>query len=362
VDSDDDKAALKADAEWLRALNDALHDAEYAAFLNGAARQPLSSEQVATGMTREAMSAVFGFGENSMLLTIFRMAAQQVDLSGWPHIPKRIHVMSTAIPTVNGFCVKTPNLGDPAVVLNHGLVHYIAIAGHLTLGLTSWTDLQYCDHHPTSAKINGLFRLAAGILERQVVPVLDIDAIGCIDEHSDKVAQLVFGQRRTVDELQEIIGRPGLDPRSLIYNLACTIAEMFIVFHELGHIALGHLNRDDVSYAFGDEIGHKVAVFNRSHDAEFAADTFAFQQMVKHYVSPDGLQQRDVAYGIGCLFILMRAVEILSRDTASDTHPPAVDRWRNIKAAMDEPKVPAALDSIDYFFEWARKVNLTDTL
>lgn len=320
----DRESALRADVEWLNALSDALHDAEYAAILDYITRQP--AETFPPDTNPKEIVAFCGFGQDSWLAGLVGIAMKRVDFSICPNPPTDILWCYSAIPTLNGFCLKTPNLGAPAVVLNHGLISYIASAVHLTMGLTSWGDSTYCEHFPTEAIMGGLFELAAGIQDKRPAILLNIEAVNCLgtQEHASS---------------------------AMLHHGTCFLAELFIIFHELGHITLGHLNAADVTYAFGEEIGASLPVFNRSQRQEFDADSFAFRRLVEMSVESE-LLERDIAYAIGCLLMLMRVVEKISPGWRSETHPSAVLRWQSLKTGLTDAGGPAAFDSIDYFFEW----------
>jgi hypothetical protein len=326
------EAALRSDTEWVRALSDTLHDAKYARILHFLSNQTFDPAKWPEGATPEDIAAFVGFNGETVLSRIVDMAMRNVLLSDYAYNPTDILYCFTAIPTVNGFCLKSPNLGIPVVVLNHGLAGYISDAAHLTLGLTGWADATYCSHYPADVIMQGLFELAEGVGAEKPALLLKIEAIRCADKHSR-------------------------DPFRMLHEVMCWVAELFIVLHELGHIALGHLDPADVTYAFEEEIGSTAPVFNRSQLQEFAADRFAFDRLIEIAVKPDGPQRKDIGYAIGCLMILMRTVETVSSNSASDTHPSAAFRWERLRAEVGNLQGPAALDSIDYFFEWINRFD-----
>ncbi|GGS35961.1 phage exclusion protein Lit family protein [Actinokineospora fastidiosa] len=356
MDVSERESALREDRAWLQALSDALHDKEYAALLHRIARLPAPPRLQEQGVSPELQAAMFGFGEDNMLSSIVMMAIDEVDAREFDHPVTDLMFMPTAIPTVNGFCVRTPS-GVPAIVLNHGLVLYVSAAVHIALGLTTWTDGEYCAHHTRQEKVKGMFRLAEGVLAKQLVPVIDIKALHCLEDHDNSMLRRLAERRGTERDLEtatrDLVAQ-GDVVVDAVYQGSCLIAEMFIVLHEIGHIALGHLNRNNVAYAFGER---NVPVYRRSIEAEFEADRFAYRQLVKKLVSGGRMRHRDVAYGIGCLFMLQRTVEYLSGNEEAGTHPPAAERWQAIKAEMDEARVPAALDSVDHYFAWLDRME-----
>ena len=359
MDASERESALREDGAWLRALGDALRDKQYAALMHHFSELPVPPHFQEQGVTPELLAAAFGFGEDNMLSSIVMMAIDGIDPGDFDHPVTDLMFMPTAIPTVNGFCVRTPS-GVQAILLNHGLVQYISAAVHIALGLTTWTDGEYCAHHSREDKVKGMFRLAEGVLTKQLVPLIDAKALHCVGDHDSSLLRRFAEWRGSEWDLEteprKLVSQDD-DFADAIYQGTCLIAEMFIVLHEIGHIALGHLNRDNVAYAFGER---KVPVYQRSIEAEFEADRFAYRQLVEKFVPGGGMRHRDVAYGIGCLFMLQRTVEFLSGNEQAGTHPAAVERWRAIKAEMDEARVPAALDSLDYYFAWLDRMESAD--
>lgn len=330
----DREADLQADSLWLRELSEALHDAEYAKLLAILASPAESRSSIPPGMSHEeyarAIRAATSFEGDSLLSRVFQAALQSLNSSDHTAaLPESVVVLFTAIPTVNGFCLRTPNSGTPAIVLNQGLPEYIAIAVHLFMGLTGWSDQEYCTHWTNDDRLDSLFRLSLGITDKRPALLLDVPAADCL-------------------------GSPEHKSNSHLHDAFCIVAEFFIIFHEIGHAALGHLDPDDVSLAFGPELGHAVPVFNRSQTDELSADSFALTHLTKSLVEDGGLAKRDIAYGIGCLMVLMRTVEAVSPGWSSETHPSAVHRWSSIRKQIGDPNAPAAVDSVHYFFEWIR--------
>src|SRR5207302_1330415 len=77
------------------------------------------------------------------------------------------------------------------------------------------------------------------------------------------------------------------------------VMEHWILLHELGHAALGHLKDDDVSQTQLSN-GIEVNVFNRSEQQEFEADEFACNQFMAY--STDQERFRGTVFGFGlCL-------------------------------------------------------------
>ncbi|MGW5052540.1 hypothetical protein [Actinokineospora sp. NPDC004072] len=283
MDASGRESALREDRAWLQALSAALHDKEYAALLHHVARFPAPPRLQEQGVSPELQAAMFGFGKDNMLACIVMMAINGVDAREFDHPVTDLMFMPTAIPAVNGFCVRTPS-GVPAIVLNHGLVLYVSAAVHIALGLTTWTDGEYCAHHTRQEKVKGMFRLAEGVLAKQLVPVIATKALHCLEDHDNSMLRRLaerHGTERDLETDARALVAEGVDIFGGVYQISCLIAEMFIVLHEIGHIALGHLNRNNIAYAFEER---NVPVYRRSPETEFEADRFAYRQLLTHSI------------------------------------------------------------------------------
>lgn len=321
---------LQADSEWLFRLSNTISNVTYSRMIHYMSTATYPLEVIPPGVDpeqwTEALREFAGFGQNSILSRLVKSAIQTLDARVHGPMPVDLMFLYTAIPTLNGLCLKTPNEGV-AIVLNHGLVPYIALTTHLILGLTSWTDGQYCTHYSNDEMLRSLFELAIGI-------------------HDEKPALLVKAPAT------ECLGDPSRPHPTNLHEAMCIIAEYFIIYHELGHVMLHHLDVDDVALGFRPEIDVTAPVFNRSQENELAADRFAYRHLVNVHAKDGGLADRDVAYGVGCMFALLRTVEVLTPAWASETHPSAAIRWRQIRTHLDEVIKSGALNSIDYFFDW----------
>jgi Zn-dependent protease with chaperone function len=100
--------------------------------------------------------------------------------------------------------------------------------------------------------------------------------------------------------------------------------EMFIMLHEYGHVALGHLGTCSLM-PLRMKTGGELTLYTNSQLQEFEADEFAF----KHY-SSSGMRSTDVAFSCGLLFHFFHLAELI-RPPQSLTHPPGLARWQKIK-------------------------------
>jgi hypothetical protein len=321
----------QADARWLSGLTAAINDRRYAALQSALIERVGQSEEISQlGLDRELLAAWGGFGEDSLLTSLFNMAISELDLSIAPgaDLPEDLFFIQAAVPTVNGFAVRTPNLGAAAVVVNNGLPTYISGATHITLALTNFTDQPYCPHHEPEEFLDALLLEADGILSCTPYLLLRIPVDDCFEDHE----------------------RDEGGPDSL-HHYFCLLAELFILYHELGHICLGHLHGTDVS-RLNEESSGETLVFNRSMRNELAADQFAYDQLVRWSARTDPAIARDVVYAAGCFLVLVHAVELVAGPSLTDTHPPAADRWKAIRARIEPLPQNTIVHSVDHLLDW----------
>jgi hypothetical protein len=100
--------------------------------------------------------------------------------------------------------------------------------------------------------------------------------------------------------------------------------ETFIMLHEYGHIALGHLGTCR-TIPVNLRRGRQLTIYTNSQLQEFEADDFAF----KHY-SSSKMRPTDVAFSCGLLFHFFHLAELI-RPPQTLTHPPGLARWQKIK-------------------------------
>jgi len=113
------------------------------------------------------------------------------------------------------------------------------------------------------------------------------------------------------------------------------VAELFILLHEYGHVALNHLDRSRTDILV---LTASVPIYQytKSQQQEFDADAYALRCLLQHG-SARNIKDKDLAFAIGTLlnfFDLCDAIRTLSRQTASETHPAGWDRWAAIRNAV----------------------------
>jgi hypothetical protein len=101
--------------------------------------------------------------------------------------------------------------------------------------------------------------------------------------------------------------------------------DAFVLGHEIGHFACGHLDRDD---AFGPDpyFPHfEVLVENQNHEDEVQADGFGFEAMAA-YMRKTFKKDPDRGMVFRLLFTLFSALNLMDGNSPSATHPTALTR------------------------------------
>lgn len=133
--------------------------------------------------------------------------------------------------------------------------------------------------------------------------------------------------------------------RQVIVNRDCMIA--FVLLHELGHIRLGHLDAAPVGpIDFQPRVADLPSAL---HDAEIAADDFAFRA----FTNADAL---NVATTLLTAWAYSEASRRLTRGSSahlSPTHPLSVNRLSHLVQRLLEvaPQTPASIAGINQLVE-----------
>jgi hypothetical protein len=126
---------------------------------------------------------------------------------------------------------------------------------------------------------------------------------------------------------------------------AATMMELFIILHEYGHVAGGHLSKGNVRHITLSG-GADVVVYNKSQQQEFEADMFAFNILSSRLREHrDSLAKVDAALYIGIVLKFFELCDSFRQpfELASQSHPPAADRWKKIAQAAEVDKYPRTL-------------------
>lgn len=139
------------------------------------------------------------------------------------------------------------------------------------------------------------------------------------------------------------------DPAKEIWAFATAAsAQDFVLAHELGHVALGHLQATGAQRARRLRSG--VEVYSKSQQQEFAADLFAARLLFELEPVSDEQRVLDLLYGkymgVGVFFDLDSLVTEIERRTFAlpeaaegQSHPPARSREANVLRALRNASV-----------------------
>jgi len=139
----------------------------------------------------------------------------------------------------------------------------------------------------------------------------------------------------------------------------------FIALHELGHIVNGDLEIMGFHRRFmnSSNINQVVlpdnAELKQSHEAEFAADMFAFNALFNYDAEP--IQKWSGFYPIFYFLAWLDAIEKKAGSVASNLHPNALERAKRMQATLlvltnqDDLGYGEELEKvIKYFAEWSQ--------
>jgi len=104
--------------------------------------------------------------------------------------------------------------------------------------------------------------------------------------------------------------------------------ELFILLHEYGHVARGHLSAGRLRPAFNIAAG-RLHEYTKSELQEFEADHYAVDKLMAF-----GLRGSDAALVAGLVlkfFALCEHVSPVIDGAHARTHPPSQDRWNRIR-------------------------------
>jgi hypothetical protein len=267
-------------------------------------------------------------GEESLLQRYFQICLKQAHLLG-PEQVADLYMAQIPVASLNGCTARSPS-GRPVILLNHGLIAYVAKSIHLVLALTGFADGdRYCRHHSDEEFFIGLFRLGSGLRDRE--PALTMRVPGT-----------------------ECLGSPAHADSDMLHEGLCVQLEMFLMLHELAHVSLGHLHPDRTSRReFQTRSGTRadVQVFDRTRQDELDADLAAARALIQFAGPADGADT-DCLFAIGVLFVVLRVMELDPDGEVSATHPSAYERWANVRQARTSPAGPRMMDSIDALFDF----------
>jgi hypothetical protein len=125
------------------------------------------------------------------------------------------------------------------------------------------------------------------------------------------------------------------EDQNFIYHLLLTTMELFIFSHELGHIACGHL--DDDPKLRGINIGDvRVNAIENDWEQEYAADWFSLNYVLAYNINALRGDLALAYVGVELFFTMIEVVYEAQGTTASESHPPPIDRKLMLRKFMVE--------------------------
>lgn len=173
-------------------------------------------------------------------------------------------------------------------------------------------------------------------------------------------ANWFLGRNRDYEsQLIEWVGSRQPEPNSLKHYVveSTNIQMTFIVLHEIYHVLCGHLDTVEViGIGRSDNDAEEIQLYSRNMKQEFEADTAAVLALA------NGEKDQEL---ISCLeaegfFLLLDTVERISNSIGTSiTHPPALDRLKNMRVKFDEQLVEfvdrtGTRKRVDLMFQYVR--------
>jgi len=136
--------------------------------------------------------------------------------------------------------------------------------------------------------------------------------------------------------------------RHLIHD-AASLATKFVLYHELGHVHLGHFDSGEANRATPADTA-QISTFHE-HNIEFDADAFANEHLMDRDGTVVAAVASKVAAPIYLLILAMKEALLPAAGAAVESrareHPPSADRAKRLYPAQ---LPPAALDQWEAYF------------
>jgi len=307
--------ALPTDEQFLDELYKELGDDEWIEIQNSAGKheEPAVTAQKAidagefgqdqfeelTGAIRESLAPSLYF-RGAFIRQLKRAALQMLA----PYSQQLENVPVGCVPTrlLNAGAYRTPR-GGAVILLDSGVILQLGLLVRTFFSYYTWNapdrfaaGKPHCHDHSQASFGRTIQHLAAFSVTGEVQQLRAITTWNC-------------PSLRTYDQSVEF---------------AAMGIELFIMLHEFGHVALGHLDGCS-TMSVPTRLAGELTVYTNSQKQEFEADKFAFE----HYCS-SGMRRTDIAFSCGLLFHLFHLAELI-RPPKARTHPPALARWEKIK-------------------------------
>jgi hypothetical protein len=220
---------------------------------------------------------------------------------------------------LNGTSIRTP-AGASVVALDSGVLHAIGLLTFCYWSFYTWPRPDYfCKAYPRDDLVRTIIALAAY----------------CVWQDKKTWAKM---------PVQDLLVKTR-DPTMLSQFQIC--CRQFILLHEYGHFALGHLGAAGPTRKLSIRGGKAVEVDEDPVDQrmEFEADAFALDHVVRGQKEGHTFPVLHFSYAMGLVlrfFDLCEAVQAHAREPRASTHPPAISRWIRLRTGLN-----AALGRMD---------------
>lgn len=261
----------------------------------------------------------------------------------------RIPVAMLPTGLLNGQALLNPQK-EPLILIDSGMTRELTEIVHAFRGFFTWGfgEQAHCRDHPQIAFAQTLALLTAVVLSgdsnlRELCPAR-LDACPSI--------------------------RPNSDRREMLVRYANRIRD-FVLLHEYGHVALGHLLKAE-SRSFRIGPATVIAQVAR-HAEEYEADAFAVSALARMRDEMSLRYSADhvvaaLAEPIGVLFRFWDLVDASVRKQGGQlpgTHPPAIRRWQKIRAGLTHSGVKKDFlsdvdDAFDTILQWYQLAPTSD--
>jgi hypothetical protein len=174
------------------------------------------------------------------------------------------------------------------------------------------------------------------LLEGAVVPFSSLKP-GSARQQAQVLAKLVrqYCEERTLPSGDQFENFEFDEDRQKFGVHLLTAAEDFILAHEYGHLASGHVGNAVAELALIG--GRSIQVPDREWDEEYEADRWAAQALLSSPLDPASDEEQMVICSGALLFLSVAALVEAYHSKLGlrfDTHPPAISRYTEIRKAL----------------------------
>lgn len=226
---------------------------------------------------------------------------------------------------LNGCAIRTPS-GGTVIALDSGLVHAISMLAFCYWSFYTWPRPDAFCHEYTQDD-----------LARSVIALAEFCLTSAPDAWNRMPAGSLLVKMRDPMLLSQL-------------TIAC---RQFVLLHEYGHIALGHLNpMRTKNLTVQGERRVEVEEYSKNHLMEFEADRFAIDHAIQGQQTGATFPVEHFGLAIGLIYRFFDLCEALTGSRHSSTHPPGVSRWLRLRQILsDAVGRPNARHPVDFIFD-----------